>query len=446
MGDFIAKNRLLDREKRYLVALSGGADSVCLLRVLQRLGYTVEAAHCNFQLRGEESNRDERFCASLCRQQNIPFHRTQFDTKTYAREHGVSIEMAARELRYHYFHELLETIGFQGVCVAHHLDDNAETILLNLVRGTGLHGLTGMSPRRDFVLRPMLGVSRDEIVDYLRQIGQPYVTDSTNLQPDHVRNKIRLQVVPLLKEINPSVVRELCTMASHLTDAETLLNHTLDQTTTEFSTDLSEKPPFLRQIDVPQLLRQPSPAYALYHLLSSFGFNRSQMGEILASAEKSEHSGRQWHSSDHTLTLDRDSLVLSKKSTENASPIVVSEAGEYVLDDLGRLRVEIFPKTADFIVDKRPQVAVLDADKASLPLTLRKTQTGDRFVPFGMRGSKLVSDYLTDRKKSLPEKKNQWVLTDESGQILWLAGERTDNRFAVSPQTKTILRLTLIHL
>ena len=311
ISDFIARHRLLERDKRYLVALSGGADSVCLLLVLRELGYSVEAAHCNFHLRGGESDRDEAFCESLCLQQNVPFHRTDFDTTDYARRHQISIEMAARELRYNYFNEIIENVGFQGVCVAHHADDNAETILLNLVRGTGLHGLTGMSPRRGRVLRPLLGVGRDEIVDYLRSKGQSYVTDSTNFHTDHVRNKIRLQVIPLLREINPSVVGELNLTARHLADAECVLNDALDRCKADFSADSSENSLFLSRILIPKLLCQPSPAYALFHLLSPCGFNRSQMAEIIGETlEKVQHQDKP--SLEDYLACDRESRIVAE--------------------------------------------------------------------------------------------------------------------------------------
>ena len=440
ISHFIERHHLLEREKRYLVALSGGADSVCLLLVLRKLGYEVEAAHCNFHLRGEESDRDEHFCETLCAEQNVRLHRVGFDTSSYARQHKISIEMAARELRYQYFSDLLESIGFQGVCVAHHADDNAETLLLHLVRGSGLHGLTGMSPRRDFVLRPMLEVRREEIEEYLAAQGQTFVTDRSNLQSDFTRNKIRLEILPKLKEINPSVVSELNLTARHLADAERVLNDALDRNTSTFSTFLAGQSPIFCEISIPKLLAQPSPAYALFHLLSPYGFNRSQIDEIIDAL--AQQPGRQWHSPDHTLTLDRNSLVLSRRQGELPEAVEIGGAGSFSLGN-AVLQVETFPKTADFVVSKKPRTATLDADKIAFPLTWRCVEQGDRFVPFGMVGSKLVSDYLTDRKKLLAEKQQQTVVADATGRIVWLVAERPDNRFRVAPDTKNILRLTI---
>ena len=224
--DDILRHHLLSLEKRYLVALSGGADSVALLLILKKLGYSVEAIHCNFQLRGNESDRDEKFCVELCQHLGVELHRIHFDTRAYAALHKVSIELAARELRYRYFEQLRHDIGADGICVAHHLDDQVETIMMNIVRGTGLQGLTGIHPKNGFVLRPLLGVERKDIERFLASVndvvtgecGQRYVTDSTNLQEDATRNKFRLRILPLLRDINPAVTKNIAQMAELMSD------------------------------------------------------------------------------------------------------------------------------------------------------------------------------------------------------------------------------------
>ena len=220
---FIVSEHLLRVDALYLVALSGGADSVALLLCLKELGYHVEAVHCNFNLRGEESLRDEQFCEDLCQRENIPLHKAHFDTQAYADLHKVSIEMAARELRYRYFFQLKEALGADGVCVGHHKEDTVETILINLVRGTGLSGLMGIRPRNHDVIRPLLCVTRQEIEDYLHQHAVSFVTDSTNLIDDVVRNKIRLNVIPQLSEINPSVTDAILTTANHLSEVDAIV-------------------------------------------------------------------------------------------------------------------------------------------------------------------------------------------------------------------------------
>jgi len=200
---FIERQHLLDRQGLHLAAVSGGADSVCLLLVLKALSYRVEAVHCNFHLRGDESQRDEAFVKRLCQQTGTELHLTHFDTTTYAELHHVSIEMAARELRYHYFEQLRHDIGADTICVAHHQDDSAETILMNMVRGTGLRGMQGIQPQRGHIVRPLLCVDRKQIEEWLKQRGQDYVTDSTNLVPDIVRNQLRLNVIPQLEKACP---------------------------------------------------------------------------------------------------------------------------------------------------------------------------------------------------------------------------------------------------
>ena len=218
IAHFIEQHKLLSKDKKYIVALSGGADSVCLLLVLQRLGYDVEAAHCNFKLRGEESDRDEQFCVELCKKNDIEIHLAHFDTNFYAISHKISIEMAARELRYSYFENLRRDIGADAVCVAHHQNDCAETVILNLVRGTGIQGLAGIQPKRDNIVRPLLCVSRDEIEGFLADEGQDFITDSTNLDDLYVRNKIRLNIIPMMEKINPAAVQNIVKTAIRLSE------------------------------------------------------------------------------------------------------------------------------------------------------------------------------------------------------------------------------------
>ena len=219
VNKYIERHSLLQKKSKYIVALSGGADSVALLLILLSQGYNVEAAHCNFHLRGDESNRDEKFVTELCHEKNVKLHLAHFDTISYSQLHKVSIEMAARNLRYSYFKQLAKDVKASGICVAHHRDDSVETVLINLIRGTGLHGLTGIHPKNENILRPLLCVSRDEIEDYLKSVNQLYVTDSTNLKDDFIRNKIRLNIIPALREINPSISESIQSTSERIYDA-----------------------------------------------------------------------------------------------------------------------------------------------------------------------------------------------------------------------------------
>ena len=429
--DFIGRHQLLKPDGHYLVALSGGADSVALLRVLLDLEYKVDAIHCNFHLRDEESNRDEQFCVSLCNHLHVKLHRAHFDTKSYAELHKISIEMAARELRYNYFEKLRADLDVQGICVAHHRDDQVETVLINLIRGTGIHGLTGMAPRNGYVLRPLLAVSREEIVNYLDFIGQDYVTDSTNLVADIARNKLRLNIIPLLQEINPSASENIAITASRLRSAEDVLNHKLQETVNAAEV---EKTDDMIVYDAAKIL---SNEYTLYYILKPYGFSPAQIQQIFDN--KSMESGREWTSAHHTLLMDRGRLIIYRTESIPTKQMKMPFEGNYVYHENLKFRVKIVERDVDFDLIKARNYACLDADKVKFPLMVRPCVAGDRFVPFGMNGSKLISDFLTDAKKSLYEKRCQLLVADADGEIVWVANERTDNRFRVTDSTKRVL-------
>lgn len=426
---FIEKNRLLESRKLYLVGLSGGADSVALLLILRELGYRIEAAHCNFKLRGEESDRDEIFVRELCAHYNIPIHVIHFDTKEYANLHKVSIEMSARDLRYGYFRQLCKDINAEGVCIAHHRDDAVETLLMNLLRGAGIHGLTGIRPKNDIVIRPLLCVSRQEILEYLDSIGQSYVTDSTNLVDDVLRNKIRLRVLPLLEEIAPGATVNIDKTANYLREAEQVYEAEMQREKSMLSIDAGE-------VSITKLLQQPSPSAFLHEWLSPLGFNTSQTEQILHAVNG--EPGREFMSATHTLVVDRTSLLVEPIRPAMKS-IKVPEAGAYRYDDATTYKIDI---TDEINISKSADVATIDADKVKFPLTIRPIENGDWFIPYGMTGRKLVSDYLTDKKFSVLQKRRQLVLTDALGSIIWLVGCRTDNRVKVSNETTKILRIT----
>ena len=433
---YINKYKLLNTNDLYLVALSGGADSVVLLSLLKEHGFNVHAAHCNFRLRGAESDRDEAFCVDLCRQLDVELHRVHFDTRTYADLHKVSIEMAARELRYRWFEQLRQDIGAAGICVAHHRDDSVETVLLNLVRGTGLRGMTGIQPRNGYILRPLLCVSRTEIEAFLAERGQKYVTDSTNLEADVLRNKVRLQVLPLLCELNPAVSENIQRTAENLGEAQEVLDAILDNYKDSNVLELSE------------LEKYGSSEYIVFEWLRNYGFNGSQVRQIL-----NADSGGIVHSEQGFDVLkDRTRLIVEKTDVTfqahrsvismPSKRIVVPEEGTYILDENRKVRVR---KCAVY-VSKDPYVATLDADKVAFPLTIRRVEKGDWMVPFGMKGRKLLSDLMTDLKMNVFEKRRQLVVVDAQGVIVWAVGLRIDHRVAVGDQTKNVLEISFVTL
>ena len=272
VGRYIAAKNLFSNWDRLLVGLSGGADSVCLLTVLHELGYKIGAAHCNFHLRGSESDRDETFVRNLCGQMGIPLHVAQFQTADYAKEHGLSIEMAARELRYRWFTQLAQDTGAEGVCIAHHSDDQVETILLNMLRGTGLKGLLGMQRKNGIFLRPLLGVSRNEILQYLDAIGQDYVTDSTNLEDDVQRNKLRLDVIPLLEKVTPAAKQNILRMADNLGDVAEVVKQSLEDARQRCAMATRSG----KAYSLKMIRSYASPRLLLWSLVSGHGFNREQ--------------------------------------------------------------------------------------------------------------------------------------------------------------------------
>lgn len=449
---FATAHQLLTPRGKYIIALSGGADSVSLLLVLKHLesefGITLEAAHCNFHLRGDESLRDEEFCKQLCRRLHVPLHLVHFDTHVYADLHHVSIEMAARDLRYAYFEQLRRDISAADICVAHHRDDSVETLLLNLVRGTGLRGLRGIQPRNAHIIRPLLSHSRQQIEQYLDALGESYVTDSTNLHNDVKRNKIRLNVIPLLRELNPSVSQSIFETSLRVTEALKIFDDAIQHAIADVTTPQTQNSKLKTQnspliISVDRLKQQPSPEYTLHEILSPRGFTSAQIEQIYTSLDTNP-TGKIITSCTHELAFDRSTLILQPKTpTLLVRPMHIPETGTYVLSDNLKLKVETEECGDRYEPSRTADCASLDASDIKFPLTLRHIQPGDRFVPFGMTGTKLVSDYLTDRKKNIFEKRAQLVLTDAQQRILWLVGERTDNRFRITPNTQQALCLTI---
>ena len=419
---FIEKRNLFALNDKVLVALSGGADSVALFRVLTDLGYKCECAHCNFHLRGEESNRDENFVRALCNEIHSPLHIKHFDTEFYAKEKQISIEMAARELRYDWFEELRKETGATVIAVAHHRDDSVETFLLNLIRGTGINGLKGIQAKNGYIVRPLLETSREDILNYLDYLKQDYVTDSTNLQDEYLRNKIRLNLLPIMKEMNPSIMESIQETSQKLSEVANIYNQnrkeilkTSIQTTKEGDT-----------LHIQTILEDSAPLSLLHVWLSPVGFNPSQIKDIHQSLKKNQ-SGKRFISNDWEVLRDREHLILQHKQKEENVP---------------EIDIETMEINNDFILLKDKNIACLDADKVALPLEIRKWKKGDKFVPFGMNGQKKVSDYLTDKKYSLFQKEKQYVACSE-GKIVWLIGERTDDRFKITEKSKRAVILKI---
>ena len=400
----------LQQDAFVLVALSGGADSTALLLIMKELGYKLQALHCNFHLRGEESDRDQAFVEELCKQNDIPLSVRHFNTEEYAKERGISLEMAARDLRYDWFRDEMKSLNASCIAVAHHRDDQAETLLLNLLRGSGLRGLAGMQPKHDDIIRPLLCLSRKEILEYLNEKGQTFVTDSTNSERIAQRNKVRLDILPLLQEINPSAIEHLCLASDNVRES---LPYYIKGIEAAFKESRVTEDTFP--------LSALSSLTMLHEWLDGRGFNAAQKEEMQKAFES--EVGKMWHSGTHVVVRDRNALILSSLSKKPETPQIKQE----IVACIG---------------ETGPNVAYFDADKLTNPIEVRLVREGDSFVPFGMKGRKLISDFLTDRKINRLEKAETFVATCGED-IIWLIGHRSDNRYRVTEGTKRILKLSV---
>lgn len=442
--DFVSAHGLLVYEGKYIVALSGGADSVALLCVMKDMceewGICIEAAHCNFHLRGEESMRDEQFCHDLCEKLSVPFHLVHFATEEYAELHHVSIEMAARELRYHYFEQLRCDINANGILVAHHRDDSVETVLLNLVRGTGIRGLRGIQPVNGRIVRPLLSVGRNDIITYLDAIGQSYVTDSTNLKNDVKRNKIRLDILPLLEAMNPSVRKSIADTALRVGEALKVYDDAMDSAFKDVVVEMPSDDNNVVCIDLQRVVDKPSPESVLFHILTKYGFSSTQVQQVYA---RLNGQSKVYESKTHELLLDRNRMIIQPLNYGvHTKYIRMPETGTYLYADDMRFVVVEEDVLSGYKPSRESMCICVDAELVMFPLTIRPALSADRFKPFGMRNSKLVSDYLTDRKRTLFDKRRQLVVVDASDRIVWLVGERCDDRFKITDATRKAIRIT----
>lgn len=433
---FINKEQLLLPQAKVIVGLSGGADSVALLHILHSLGYQCIAAHCNFKLRNEESDRDESFVREFVDEFKIPAHFINFETIEYAKSHNISIEMAARDLRYAWFEKIRIEQDASAIAVAHHIDDNVETLLMNLVRGTGLRGMTGIPVRNGHIIRPMLCFTREEILEYLVRYNLEFVEDSTNASSDYMRNIFRNEVIPLLEQINPAV--------------KNILSQTIDRfkgIQSEFQTYMSILSTKIVEyqndeiyIDIEMLKNEPHPATVLFELTYSYGFHSDQIQDIVNQLDGI--SGKIFNSDTHRLLKDRKKLIIKKIDIIDSTELAISESLEEVFSPI-HLQFLLQNNSTDFKISTQSNRVHIDADKLKFPLIIRIWREGDSFVPFGMKGHKKISDFYIDQKLSIHEKEKTYLLV--SGQdIVWVIGLRIDNRFRITEKTKRILEVSII--
>lgn len=431
---FIEDGRLIDESMPILVTLSGGADSVALLRVLLTLGFDCRAAHCNFHLRGEESNRDELFVTELCHRLNVALDVKHFDVPAYINKYGVSMEMACRELRYEWFEELRQVHSCSCIAVAHHNDDNIETFFLNALRGTGIAGLTGMKPRNGLVVRPLLCVSRAEILGWLGDMGQDYVTDSTNLENDAKRNRLRNIVLPALYKEFDGAKEALLTTIENMRQCNELYRESIGV----MRNIVSDREGDSIVIDLEILNSFDNRGMLLYEILKPLGFNYVQCNDMLTSAV-----GRHFFSSGHKATINRDTIDVFLLQPRDENVYVVNLESDKIFEPIALEINHVVDKLfSPSMVDGKCSVAFSNDILQSTEVVLRHWRECDRFRPFGMKGSKLISDLFTDLKLSEKEKNEIWLL-EADGEIVWVIGYRSSQAFKVPRDSTNYIVLSL---
>lgn len=430
---FISQENLHEMNDRILLGVSGGIDSMVMADLYLKAGIQIGIAHCNFKLREKESDKDEQFIEKYAEDQKTPFFSVQFETEKYAKAQHLSIQMAARDLRMNWFSEILLREGYDAVATAHHLDDQVETFFINLLRGTGISGLRGIKPKSGNLIHPILFAARNEITDYAFTNGISYREDSSNLESNYIRNKIRHSIIPELEQIKPGFSHILTKNMDHLRSAEHILQIHWDKTWDS----ISKKENSLVKIDLKKLRKlQEIPSY-LFEFLKPYGFNSSDATRITDSLDS--QPGKQFFSKTYRIILDREYLLLEKlpvNEDEKPHEFVLYE-NEENSNPVG-LNFRKYNKEPGFTPSSDPHIAQLDAAIIEFPLTLRKWKRGDRFHPLGMNGNKLVSDFFIDKKFSQIKKEKAWILLSGS-QIIWIIGVRIDNRYKISSSTKQVM-------
>lgn len=433
---FVREQKLFDKNDRVLVALSGGVDSVVLATLMLRSGYTFSVAHCNFHLRGEESNRDERFVRSWAEKNKIKLFVSEFDTYEYMQQKGISLEMAARELRYSMFNNLMTSQGFSLLATAHHADDSAETFFINLLRGTGIAGLHGILSKHDNIVRPLLFATRKDIFDFAKANNIPFVEDSTNEDTQFLRNKIRHRLFPLLKDLCPNFDTVIKKDIDRLRETEIVFRSVIER----LRADIIEKESNICKINIDRLRKLHPIRILLYELLSEYGFNETDSNNVLASLDK--ESGKQFFSKTHRLLKDRNYLFITPLNADQHQERYLLNESQNMVNEPLHLVMETLEDLTFVNISKERNIAMFDKELLRFPLVLRHWKQGDAFVPFGMNKSKKLSDFFTSEKYSLIDKQQQWLLCS-GDDIIWIVGRRTDNRYRISEKTKTILKIEI---
>ncbi len=428
--DFIKREKLFAKREKVLLAVSGGVDSMVMLKLFLQGGFRPVAAHCNFLLRGEESDKDQEFVKEYCRENNVEFFTKKFDTSDHAKTKGISLQMAARELRYEWFSSLLKQQGIRVVAIAHNKNDLAETFLLNISRGTGIRGLTGMGTKSREVVRPLLFASREEIEEFASSEKIPFRTDSSNREVKYDRNRIRHRIIPEMEKINPAFIDTVHENTQKLKDTEKIYTRAIEEKFHSIYSEAGSQ----QALNISGLLMlEPLHAY-LYEFLKKWNFSSLQIPDIIESL--GGPPGKQFFSPTHRLVKDRTHLYIAPLKNRESHLYYIDEQTSSIKDPL-HMEFSNFQMYPGFQIPRDPNIACLDAQLLHFPLILRKWKQGDYFQPLGMSGLKKLSDFFIDNKFSLFEKESVWILAS-GDKIVWIVGHRIDNRFRITGHTSRV--------
>lgn len=432
---YVKEHNLFESNQTILLAVSGGIDSMILCDLFLKSNFKFAIAHCNFHLRGEESNRDERFVREYAQKNNIKIHVKDFDTYSYMKEKGKSMQVSAREMRYSWFNELLKEEGYSYIATGHHIDDSIETFFMNILRGTGIAGLHGILQKVNLVIHPLLFTGRAEIVNYQKENKLEFVEDSSNATTKYTRNKIRHELIPLVKEIAPNFDKIISKEIERFRETEVVFRSVIN----DAKTKLLEIENQTIKISIEKLKSYVPQKIFMYEILSDFGFNEATINSIEDALL--ETSGKQFYSETHRLVKDRDYLLIVKNKPQNLNQYLIEESQTSVYSPI-ILHMEILKDLQYVKIPKNKEVAMLDYDKLTFPLILRKWKKGDSFFPYGLQGEKKISEFYKNLKYSILDKENQWLLCSEND-IVWVVGQRIDDRYKITKSTKTIFKIEL---
>ena len=427
---------LFQSDTKILLTVSGGIDSMVMMHLFCHLKIPCSVAHCNFQLRGTESDEDEAFVRQQAEINHLQIFVSKLETADYAAENHLSIQMAARELRYTWFEKLANVHHFDQIAIGHNRDDSLETFFINLGRGTGIAGLAGIASKSGNIIRPLLFASRLDIEQYAQENNISYREDSSNASDKYIRNYIRHNIIPQFQQVFPSCRDSFAKTIENLNDAHILYKEAIEEQINQTLTHDGE----ISYVNIPELMKSKTPKTILFEIIKQFGFPSVMTEEIYQSFQAI--SGKHFFSSTHKIIKDRNCLIISKK-TENAVNKIYIETDCTSLTFPFHLSIQVEERLPSFTIESNPEIAQIDYEKLIFPLILRKWLPGDYFVPLGMKGMKKLSDFFIDRKLSLLEKENTWILTS-NGQIVWIIGIRLDDRFKISADTRTIYRISRI--